>query len=99
MLKTNMKIDYSQIKALTKAAQKSIAALPQDTLDQYKRLTPVRSGNARRNTRLNKNSIVADYPYAARLNDGHSNQAPDGMNEPTLEWFQKRIKKIFGGTL
>lgn len=47
--------------------------------------TPIRSGNARRKTKKIGNTIDADYPYAQRLEEGYSEQAPNGMTEPTIE--------------
>jgi hypothetical protein len=56
--------------------------------------TPRRSGNARNNTKLNKNTIQADYPYAQRLDQGYSDQSPNGMTEPTAKWFENYVKKV-----
>jgi hypothetical protein len=42
-------------------------------------------GNARRKTVLKGNEIQANYPYAKRLEEGYSSQAPNGMTEPTLK--------------
>ena len=60
--------------------------------------TPYRKGNARRSTRLEQTTIIADYPYAERLDDGYSKQAPDGMTAPTESeidrLLQQEIKKI-----
>lgn len=53
--------------------------------------TPVRTGNARRNTRRSGNSIVADYNYAEPLDQGSSNQAPRGMTEPTIDYIQQQL--------
>jgi hypothetical protein len=58
--------------------------------------TPVRTGNARRNTELQRNNIVADYPYATRLDQGWSRQSPQGMSQPTIEFLQGYIKKNLG---
>jgi hypothetical protein len=44
-----------------------------------------------------KTEIVADYPYAQRLEDGYSKQAPKGMSEPTEKFMQKRLKDILAG--
>jgi hypothetical protein len=70
--------------------------------DAYKffvKATPIRSGNARRNTDLDKNSntITADYPYAGRLNHGWSKQAPDGMVQPTIDYMKKSFHKHLRG--
>lgn len=54
--------------------------------------TPIRTGNARSNTDLRNNLIEANYPYADRLDEGYSKQAPRGMTEPTIEYVQRYIK-------
>lgn len=58
--------------------------------------TPKRTGNARRNTRLDKtkDEIIADYPYAQRLDEGYSQKAPQGMTKPTEKFIQKRLRQI-----
>lgn len=60
---------------------------------EFYKLTPERSGNAKRNTRLRNDEIQADYPYAQRLDEGYSRQAPRGMTEPTIKHIKKFIKK------
>ena len=54
--------------------------------------TPKLSGNARRNTKLSGDRILAQYPYAQRLDQGYSKQAPDGMSTPTTEYIKKYIE-------
>jgi hypothetical protein len=39
---------------------------------------------------------VADYPYAGKLDEGSSKQAPKGMSEPFAKWYDKQVAKIFG---
>ena len=55
--------------------------------------TPVRSGNARRNTDLRQDEIQANYPYATRLDQGYSKQSPQGMVEPTMKWLEQYVRK------
>jgi hypothetical protein len=55
--------------------------------------TPRRSGNAQNSTDLLGNTIVADYKYAQRLDQGYSRQAPKGMTGPTLKHVQQYIKR------
>ena len=62
----------------------------------FKSKTPVLTGNARRKTTLNKDSIEANYPYAQRLEEGYSSQAPKGMTEPTLEKVREYVLKTLG---
>jgi hypothetical protein len=58
--------------------------------------TPIKSGNARRRTKLKsqKQQIHANYPYAQRLDTGWSRQAPDGMSKPTRDALGKYAKKL-----
>ena len=77
-----------------------------DTLDERKitnhayqtfvKNTPVRSGNARRKTKLAGNTINADYPYAQRLEEGYSKQSPRGMTEPTIEEVRRYVYAKLG---
>ncbi len=71
-----------------------MAALPGQALQEWIKSTPIRSGNARRKTKLKDKTITAAYPYAQRLNDGYSDQSPDGMSEPTFKFIADQIKKI-----
>jgi hypothetical protein len=58
----------------------------------FKDTTPIRTGNARSHTHLiNNTEILADYPYAQRLDEGYSPQAPSGMTAPTEEYAKKLI--------
>lgn len=58
--------------------------------------TPYRTGNAYNNTELERNDIVADYPYAVRLDNGWSKLKPQGMSAPTIQFLQDYIKKNLG---
>lgn len=73
--------------------------VPRDVMNEaakhFKQITPIRSGNARRKTRLRGNTIRANYPYAGRLDDGYSPQAPEGMTKPTLRFIRKRMMERF----
>lgn len=53
-------------------------------------------GNARRNTVLKNNEIQANYPYAQRLEEGYSSQAPKGMTEPTLQDIRDYVYNKLG---
>lgn len=56
-------------------------------LARMKEHTPIKSGNARRNTKKKGTStITADYPYAQRLEDNYSPQTQGkGIIQPTIE--------------
>lgn len=77
--------------------QRKLDRLPQEAYQQFVQDTPVRSGNARRKTRLSGNKIIAGYNYATKLDEGFSNQAPDGMTKPTEEFIKKRMAQILKG--
>ena len=60
----------------------------------FKAHTPIRTGNARSRTVIKNDTIVAAYPYAQRLDNGYSSQAPDGMSRPTEAYIKKRLDAI-----
>jgi hypothetical protein len=68
-----------------------LRVLPQQALQEFKALTPKRTGRARSNTSLQKETIVANYPYAERLDQGYSKQAPRGMTKPLGEWLRRKL--------
>lgn len=80
-----------------KDIQKELKALPKEALQEYVSLTPIDKGNARRKTKLKgRDTINANYPYAQRLDEGYSKQAPDGMTKPWEKWLSRRLDKIMG---
>jgi hypothetical protein len=97
-LNVKIKIDDN----ITPSCQKKLKqldAVPYDVYNFWKAHTPIakiNGGNARRNTFLKKDEIIAAYPYAQRLDDGLSPQAPDGMSKPTEAYFKRRIDAILG---
>jgi len=78
-------------KQIIKALEDIIADVPKKSYDYFVAETPVRSGNARRNTRLSDTTIKANYAYAGRLDTGWSSQAPDGMVDPTIAYMETLI--------
>jgi len=88
-------VDLRDVLKQLKANEKLASGLIDSAGDFFVRQTPIRSGNARRNTsvqRLQKR-IVADYPYSERLDNGWSRQAPEGMVNPTIEFIEKEVQK------
>jgi hypothetical protein len=86
--------------------QKDLDKLPQETYQEFKKNTPIKSGNAKRNTTLKNDTIQANYPYAGVLDKGRhmtnkgmrgSTQAPEGMTKPTVKFLKKRLKQITKG--
>lgn len=91
-----LNFDMSQVSKMFDQAEKVAKTLPKEAYDYFVDSTPIRTGNARRNTSLRGNTINANYAYAERLDDGYSRQAPKGMSEPTEKFLQKRIDNLIG---
>lgn len=64
--------------------------------DYFKSITPKASGNARSKTSTKQNVIRAEYAYAARLDEGYSRQAPQGMSDPTIDKFVQQLQNYIG---
>lgn len=67
---------------------------------QFVKHTPIKTGNAKRNTRLKGTTIDADYAYGDVLDKGRgyrdgqmrgSEQAPKGMTEPTIDDIRQYV--------
>lgn len=91
-----MQFNFSEVNKMFDQAEKVAKTLPKEAYDYFVDSTPIRSGNARRSTRLRGNTIDANYAYAERLDDGYSRQAPKGMSGPTEKFLQKRIDNLIG---
>lgn len=60
--------------------------------DYMRSITPIRTGNARAHTgAVSDTEIVADYPYAEKLDQGYSSQAPDGMSKKTIQYIERLV--------
>lgn len=88
-----------------KQVQTQLNQLPQEAYQFFRNITPVDTGNARRNTTYNNRTITANYNYAQVLDKGRhmtnsgmrgSNQAPKGMSKPTQDYIRRRIREITG---
>jgi hypothetical protein len=86
--------DMSQVKNMFAANRKLGKQIAEDAYDFFVKETPIRTGNARRNTYLtrDRSQIVADYPYAKRLDEGYSKQSPQGMTGPTEDYIESRLQ-------
>jgi hypothetical protein len=102
-LDASFKGDVSQMLSKMK---KELNNIPKEAYQFFLKQTPVRSGNAKRNTKLKGNTIQANYQYAEVLDKGRhmtsrgmrgSEQAPQGMTKPTEEFIQQRVDKIVKG--
>lgn len=68
--------------------------LPKRAFQEWRKLTPRRTGNAKRKTKLQRSVINASYPYAERLDSGYSRQAPQGMWEPTKRFIERITRRM-----
>lgn len=94
------------ISRMLKKMKKELENVPKEAYQFFVKQTPVKTGNARRNTKLKGKTIQANYQYAEVLDKGRhmtnrgmrgSEQAPEGMTKPTEEFIQKRVNKIVQG--
>lgn len=76
---------------------RKLESVPKEAFVEFVKDTPIRSGNARRKTKLRGNKIIAGYNYAQKLDEGFSKQAPDGMTKPTEDFIKKRVAQIMRG--
>jgi len=91
-------IDTKDLKDLFK----DVESLKPDLLNRAYKVfvahTPILTGNARRNTIKTDDAIIANYPYAQRLDEGYSKQFEGkGMTGPTLEFLEQEVEKILKG--
>jgi hypothetical protein len=89
-------VTQNTLPAASRRIRRALAKLPDEAYDVFREETPIRTGNARRKTRLRGDVIDANYPYAGRLDNGYSRQSPSGMVAPTIEFLRKRVRQIIG---
>ena len=90
-------LNVNTMSSSLKRIQKKLSNVPKEAYTEFVSDTPIRSGNARRKTKLKGKTIVADYPYAKRLDEGYSKQSPQGMTKPTEDFIKKRVAQILKG--
>lgn len=100
MASIKIKVD-DRVSAKLSAIPKNLNRIAYRAYQFFVAQTPVRSGNARRNTdfvRTNSGGTIhADYPYAERLDEGYSSQAPQGMTKPTLRYIRAQVRRAVRG--
>jgi hypothetical protein len=74
--------------------RRRFSTLPKLAYQHWRKVTPKRSGNARKKTKLQRDVIVARYPYAKRLDEGWSKQARRGMFQPTFEFIKRTTRRM-----
>lgn len=92
------KVDLRDFNKQMSQLVQALDTLPEFALDSFRKHTPVDTGNARRNTVLQGNSVVADYSYSQRLEDNWSKQTRgQGMVAPTEKDIQKEVDRRLKG--
>ena len=95
------KVNLTQFKQQMSKAVNALDELPEFTEKTMQSNTPiarVNGGNARRNTKLQGNTVIADYPYAQRLEDNWSPQTRgQGIIAPTEVAIQKEVERRLKG--
>lgn len=91
----SMKMDTSRVENLLKDNVEAVEQIKQQAYLYFKNITPIATGNARRNTRRSGDDIIADYPYAQRLDAGWSKQfGGRGMSGPTTEEIERLFEQL-----
>lgn len=90
----SIKMTVNTMDSKIDAINRQLQTVPQAAIKEFVKNTPIRTGNARRNTRLRQNVIEADYSYAQPLDDGYSSQSPNGMTEPTRKYVRALVRNI-----
>ena len=94
MIVTNVKFT-DNISKLVNDLRQEAKDLPKASLEKIRSLTPIKTGNARRNTALQGNKIIGAYNYSGKLDEGTSKQAPKGMVHPFDQLFKSYTEKHF----
>lgn len=93
-----VKVNLSQFNKQINKALHALDDLPEFARDTMRDFTPKDTGNARRNTNLQGNAVVANYPYAQRLEDNWSSQTQgQGIIAPTEKEIQKEVNRRLKG--
>jgi hypothetical protein len=95
MKSVTFNLDTRELKKLLNLSQTVGERVIDQGYQKFYSSTPIRTGNARSRTRLDKpnRTINGDYPYASKLDEGYSRQAPQGMSDPTIAFMEKIIDK------
>lgn len=87
-------VGRSNIQARLDQVQRKVNRIKDHAHEEFQKITPIRTGNARRNTNRISDGVEANYNYANALNEGRSSQAPEGMTKPTVDAIQSFVRRI-----
>ena len=92
------KVNLTQFNKQMSRALNALDDLPEFAERTMKAKTPIRKGNARRNTNLQGNTVTANYAYAQRLEDNYSPQTQGkGIIAPTEAAIQREVEARLKG--
>ncbi len=92
-----MKMDRKQFDKLMTQLQDVPPAVMREALPRMQKFTPRATGNARSKTqKRDETTLIADYAYADRLDNGWSKQAPKGFTDPTIDFIEQQIMRDIG---
>jgi hypothetical protein len=93
-----VKVNLTQFNRQMSKALNALDDLPEFAQKEMRANTPRRSGNARRNTNLQGNTVTANYAYAQRLEDNYSPQTEGrGIIAPTEQAIQQEVNRRLKG--
>ncbi len=92
----NIKVDDKEFKGLLKDMLKVANSDWQRAGTHFRKITPIDTGNAKRNTTTQGKVIRANYGYASKLDEGFSRQAPGGMSDPTINYYEDILERDLG---
>jgi len=87
-------VGRSKITGRLNSIERKVKAIRDFAADEFRKITPIRTGNARSKTNRIREGVEAAYPYANRLNEGYSSQAPKGMTDPTVDRIRDYVRKM-----
>ncbi len=89
-------VNDKDFKRLLKDIMKTANADWQKAGTHFRNITPIDTGNAKRNTNTRGKVIRANYGYASKLDEGFSRQAPGGMSDPTITYYEDILERDLG---
>lgn len=78
-----LRVNTNEVDKMFKELSSMPTGLMKELYPYYLSKTPIRGGNARNRTKLNRLTIKSNYAYAGRLDEGWSKQSPDGFTAPS----------------
>lgn len=98
MLRTGVKISPGLRAKLNRAVDEGVEDIMETYVDIARPLTPKDKGRARRawhtEGRGRNTEAINDVPYAQRLDEGWSKQAPRGITKPALRKLRSQSRRI-----